>query len=90
MKWPTVPIGRIKNNILRRAAMFIAFPLLIVWHFNWRLFVFPVAVMINAAEAASFAAMRSVRDDITTRPIRLLTSAWKRLWSAPTDGATSE
>jgi hypothetical protein len=83
MKQPTFPLGRIENHILRRSALLIAFPLLILWHFNWRIVAFPLAVLFNAAEAALFAAMGSVRHDCTTRPFRLLTSAWRRLWSAP-------
>lgn len=90
MDQPTFPIGRIKHDVLRRSALLVAFPLLILWHFNWRLIIFPLAVLFNAAEAAIIAAMHSVRDDFTTRPFRLLTSAWERLWHAPTISAPSE
>src|SRR3546814_10635160 len=50
MKKTIFPVGNIKSDILRRAAMFIAFPLLVLWYFNWRLVAFPLAVLWNAIE----------------------------------------
>src|SRR3546814_1263648 len=81
MKKTIFPVGNIKSDILRRAAMFIAFPLLVLWYFNWRLVAFPLAVLWNAIEAALRAAVESIRLDFSTAPMRLLAAAWKRLWS---------
>src|SRR3546814_9887702 len=61
MKKTIFPVGNIKSDILRRAAMFIAFPLLVLWYFNWRLVAFPLAVLWNAIEAALRAAVESIR-----------------------------
>lgn len=80
---PVSPIGRIKNDYVRRAALLAMFPVLVVWHFNWRLVAFPLAVLWNAIEAAGRGAFESVSDDLTTRPMRLLVAAWRRIWSAP-------
>src|SRR3546814_19867520 len=78
MKKTIFPVGNIKSDILRRAAMFIAFPLLVLWYFNWRLVAFPLAVLWNAIEAALRAAVESIRLDFSTAPMRLLAAAWKR------------
>ena len=80
MNQPIFPVGNIKNDFLRRVALFIAFPMLVLWYFNWRLVAFPLAVLWNAIEAAVGAAIASVRFDCTTAPMRLLATAWKRIW----------
>src|SRR3546814_10531386 len=53
MKKTIFPVGNIKSDILRRAAMFIAFPLLVLWYFNWRLVAFPLAVLWRSEEHKS-------------------------------------
>lgn len=80
MSGPRLPIARIRNAALRRVAMVIVFPLLILWHFNWRLLAFPLAVIWNATEAAVIAARDSIRSDLSVRSIRLLALGWKTMW----------
>lgn len=80
-----IPIWRIKNDFARRLAMIVAFPLLSVWYFNWRLLVLPFAIAWNAIEAASAAICESVYDDFHTRSMQLIAAGWRLMWneSAP-------
>lgn len=83
MSGPRLPIALIRNSALRRAAMVLVFPLLIAWHFNWRLLAFPLAVIWNATEAAVLAARNSIQSDMSVRSIRLLVLGWKTMWRGP-------
>src|SRR3546814_14169273 len=86
MKKTIFPVGNIKSDILRRAAMFIAFPLLVLWYFHWRLVAFPLAVLLNAIEAALRSAVESIRLDFSTPPLRLLSAALNRSCSGSIEG----
>src|SRR3546814_7908152 len=90
MKKTIFPVGNIKSDILRRAAMFIDFPLLVIWFFNWRLVAFPLALLWTAIEAALGAAVERIRLDFRTAPQRLLAAAWTRLWIGATEETPSE
>src|SRR3546814_16515239 len=79
MKKTIFPVGNIKSDILRRAAMFIAFPLLVLWYFNWRLVALPLSGLWDAIETAPRAAVESIRPDFSPPPIPLLGAAWKRV-----------
>lgn len=75
----SLPVAYIRNNWLRRAAMLVAFPALIVWFFNWRLPVLALMIIANAV----IAARDSVIDDIRAPGLMLLAAAWRKMWRAP-------
>lgn len=81
MSGPRIPVASIQGHLARRAAMFVIFPILIIWHFNWRLPLLATLMIWNAASAAVRSAYESLCDDLHAPAVRLLVAAWRKMWT---------
>jgi len=77
-----IPVARIRNNALRRAAMCVVFPALIVFFYALPLILAPWFIAGRALRGAFDDAAECVRTiaEIWGRDARILRLAWLRIW----------
>lgn len=75
------PIANIKNSLVRRVGLVLALPFVLLWFLNWRLLVWPFAVLLDATLAAGIAFRDDVAASLNTRSLRLLRAGIAGVWS---------
>jgi len=78
-------VCNIRKPWLRKPAVFVVFAAAMIWHFNWRLITFSLAVILEALcaaiEAGFMAGRDSIRAELSSRSVRILRVVFAKAWS---------